>query len=588
MKTGSLTTIVRTTLSTLLITTWLVGAQPPAREPIAIYLNWASYDELSKHTPVRLTEELAMKELDQVLRLRQKGVRIDYYVMDVFWWDPENGYRTWRKQDWPNGGDPWLKKCIENGIKPGLWLATNTMPRLKLAPTWRDSIARGGSSLSLFEGGFLSDLISTMQYWYDRGVRLFKLDFGEFGAATLSAEQIRSRAEIWNLNQNALIVALHSFRQKNPEVVLLGYNTFVEDNEQLYNTSTPFHKAMDTRWLEAFDSLYAGDPRPSDVPAANFWRSNDMYSDHVVRRLEENGFPLERIDSSSFMIGDTETAYWRKTAGWKGMLLLSLARGGWMNTYYGSLEMLSDEDVAWFARLQRTFLPLQSLGRTHSFGGLPGQAQPYGFATVTDGGAWYTVVNPRQATALVLLPSFSPYQVPLVRGRVQFRDAGFRAQVDGDTVTLGPEQLALVGYGKFAGGEYDFGEQSDVRIPDRISPLPTKLVQEPDGSVAVSLQAPAEGDIRIILRQTQPDGLALRSGGYMAPDTNPMFFLAAQQGGQALPVGLQFTRYAWPGLSWLAGEIKAGSYRPGESLKITGRSLETREKRLAVEVYNVQ
>jgi hypothetical protein len=28
----------------------------------------------------------------------------------------------------------------------------------------------------------------------------------------------------------------------------------------------PFHNAIDLRWLEVFDTLYAGDPRASDVP----------------------------------------------------------------------------------------------------------------------------------------------------------------------------------------------------------------------------------------------------------------------------------------------------------------------------------
>jgi hypothetical protein len=47
-------------------------------QPVAVYNNWSAYDELSDN--IELTESLAMKELDQIVRLRRAGVRIDYYL----------------------------------------------------------------------------------------------------------------------------------------------------------------------------------------------------------------------------------------------------------------------------------------------------------------------------------------------------------------------------------------------------------------------------------------------------------------------------------------------------------------------------
>jgi hypothetical protein len=35
-------------------------------------------------------------------------------------------------------------------------------------------------------------------------------------------------------------------------------------------------------------------------------------------------------------------------------------------------------------------------------------------------------------------------------GRIQFRDAGFVPQLKGDQITLGPGQMAMVGYGGYA------------------------------------------------------------------------------------------------------------------------------------------
>src|SRR5271167_5051343 len=78
-------------------------------QPIAVYNDWSSYDELSDNIP--LTEALAMRELDNVIRLKKDGVRIDYYVMDAFWFDVDGGYRVWNKKHWPNGPGRWLKAC---------------------------------------------------------------------------------------------------------------------------------------------------------------------------------------------------------------------------------------------------------------------------------------------------------------------------------------------------------------------------------------------------------------------------------------------------------------------------------------------
>ena len=87
------------------------------------------------------------------------------------------------------------------------------------------------------------------------------------------------------------------------------------------NTVTPFRKTVDPRWLEIFDTLYSGDPRFSDVPMMNVWRSQDLYSDHMVQQFAFNGLPLSRIDNCSFMIGKTGTCYNRGIAAWKSSLV---------------------------------------------------------------------------------------------------------------------------------------------------------------------------------------------------------------------------------------------------------------------------
>ena len=70
-------------------------------KPVFVYNNWSAYDELSDNIP--LNETLAMKELDHIARLKKMGVQVDYYLMDAFWFDVNEGYRKWRSDCWPEG-----------------------------------------------------------------------------------------------------------------------------------------------------------------------------------------------------------------------------------------------------------------------------------------------------------------------------------------------------------------------------------------------------------------------------------------------------------------------------------------------------
>jgi hypothetical protein len=562
---------------------------PPALSgPISVYNNWSSYDELSDNIP--LTESLAMRELDELLRLKRTGVRFDYYMMDAFWFAPEGGYRAWRQPNWPNGPDAWIRKCQENGVRPGLWFSTNTLVKIQAAPAWRDSLSKDGGAMSLFEGGFLPDFTNVLQYWYDRGIRMFKFDFLDLYAATPAATAKLTRDEIKDRNTTALRDALFAFRQRNPDAVLIAFNGFggVLDNTF---AQLPFHDPTDLRWLSVFAMEYTGDPRPADVPEANFWRSVDIYGDHMVRRFEQLGFPLERIDSTSFMVGKTGTIYYRGMHAWKGAYLLMLAHGGWVNTVHGNLEFIQGDDARWMARAQELFFELQGLGRIHSFGGIPGEIEPYGFAGVTTRGAVYVVVNPAQRVAAIQLPRLAFDRAPVGAGRVQFRDAGFVPTLAGDRLTLGPGQMAMVAFGEYASPKYDFGIQRDVIIPVSITPFPSQFHPTGRGSIEATIEPPAHGTLRVIVRQTTPDGTLRRTWAGGPPSGENMgkvFALSAVQGEQAIPMRIDYDKVVWSGMSWAVGEIDAKSLAPDKPLTLRFHSAEKDPVELSASVYLVR
>lgn len=564
--------------------------EPLLRDPVWVYNDWSAYDELSDNIP--LTEALAMKELDEIVRLRKLGVHFDYYMMDAFWFAPDGGYRTWRAPNWPNGPDRWIAECRANGILPGLWFGTNELVKIDAAPQWRDSLTAKGGSMSFYEGSFLPDFMKTMQYWYDHGIRMFKFDFFDFGAATPAAEKTQTPEEIHARNAAAFRDALKAFRQKNPDVVLVAFNGFGGDVESTAGPF-PFHNPVDLRWLEVFDSLYSGDPRPSDVPEINFWRSMDIYSDHMVRRYQQSFLPLERIDSTGFMIGNTGTIYYRKTNAWKGMLLLMVARGGWVNTIHGNLEFLDEGKGRWFARVQKIYDRLQAEGRTKTFGGIPGEVQPYGFGSMDIAGSVYTVVNPAQAVKEIELPALSRVQEPPHNGRVIFRDAGFVPVLKGNKITLGPGQLAAVGFGRYAMQAYDLGVQEDIVIPRSITPLPASFSAKDNdtNTIAATVMAPATGDLRIIFQQHGKDGGIMRSWPGGPPNgktVGTVLRIVAEQDGKAVPVEINYDKQIWSGLSWGAGEIKHKNFSSGRPITIRCSSAEKDPVRLEGWLYQVE
>ena len=563
-----------------------VLGSPTIPDPISVYDNWAAYDELSDNVP--LTQALTMRELDNVLRLRKAGARFDYYVIDAFWFDPNGAYRTWKKPNWPDGSDLWIKKCQENGILPGLWFGTNALVQINAAPQWRDSLNKQGTAMSMFEGGFLPDFMSTLQYWYDHGVRMFLFDFADMTAATPHAEATMTKEEIIQRNSDAFRNALAAFRQKNPDVVLEAFNGFGGVMDSTFYPF-PFKDPVDLRWLNVFDTLYCGDPRPGDVPEMNFWRSLDIYSDHQARRYQQSGVPLQRIDTTSFMPGKTGTIYDRGFQEWKGSLILMLARGGWINTTYGNLELMSSADATWYARIQKLFLHFQSEGRIKTFGGIPGDVQTYGFGALDSDGSVYVVVNPAQDMAKITLPLLSQVQRPLAQGRLLFRDAGFLPPITGNTIELGPGQMTMVGFGKYAAPAYDFGVQQDVVIPRAIHPIAADFKSIGKGEIQATIPAPS-GGLRLIMQQYSPDGSLRRTwagGPPKGTNMGKVFLLKAEQNGKEIPVRENYDQVIWAGLSWAAGEISLKDLHPGAPLTLTFQSMEKDPVVLKGRVYSV-
>jgi len=478
-----------------------------------------------------------MRQFDELLRLISHGVQFDAYLMDAFWFDPDGGYREWRQPNWPDGPQRWLDACAEHALIPGLWFTANTLCHLNLPAAWADSADANEWGLCCFQGGFLADYLNVLDHWYQQGVRIFKLDFADFTAAPPDVKATMPVEEIRRRNEASLRGGLLDFKQTHPGAIFMGFNGF-ESAEYMDRTDRPMECVLDLKWLEVFDSVYSGDPRPADVPTLPFWRSVDIYGDHATRTLEHSGVPLSRIDNCGFMAGPTGTCYWRGKALWKGMLLLTMVRGGDLTVLYGDLSLFDDGDARWMANAQAVLETAFRTGGSVSFGGIPGEEEPYGWMV---GEKICAVINPK--------PEPSTLDLPDAPWRVLFRDAGFEPTLDrvANSIELGPYQMALLGIeGPNLGMQDDC--VSEVRISadyEVIERLPAKLTARTK-----------PGDLELIVRQFDAERKLCRT--YSGSESAAAAIrLTVSQDGTDLCVTRHDNRIIWSGMSWAAAAVSA-------------------------------
>jgi hypothetical protein len=394
-----------------------------------------------------------------------------------------------------------------------------------------------------------------------------------------------TKEEVLEKNKVAFMTMLQQFRKSNADVLITGYNGFGGDME---NTYTPFDKKIDPRWLDTFDTLYCGDPRFSDVPMMNIWRSQDNYSDHQANAYQAYGMPIRRIDSCAFMIGKTGTCYYRGINCWKGMLILELARGGWVNVYHGNLELLNDEAGKWFSKVQSLYHELQKQDSTVTFGSIPGKGKPYGFKSVSPKGGLCTVVNPSQQTATFGLPAAATSN-----SLVLYADGGYKPSVKGNQLTLGAEQLVVVGFDGYADEKYQMGIDDTINIPQSIVQLPATFTSRAKNTIAAEvrgLNTKNLGAVRIIMQQFDKNGQPYRSWPGAPPDgknVNEVIMIKVTQDGKEVPLHIEYDKMIWSGLSWAAGEVKRSAFDSRKPLSIECITKETIELNLTAQVYAV-
>ncbi len=432
---------------------------------------------------------------------------------------------------------------------------------MSMHPSWKSSKGNN-QTLSLSKGNFLNYHIQTFQYWYNQGIRLFKLDFALFNVATSRQNNLENN-EIIKQNEDALFNALYKFKQKNKDAIFLAYNGF---GGEMKDTYPHLKKTIQTKWLDIFESLYSGDPRLSDIPCSNFWRSKDIYSDHMVNQFQYNDIPLKRIDNSSFMLGNTGTCYKRGKAAWKSTCLLSYARGGWVNTIYGDLSLFNPEERNWFSKAQSFWLNLQQNATFYMLGDIPGIGNVYGYSAETTHGKVITLVNPSQTRKEFALPR------GIKKHLILYYDNDGHPFLSNKKIKIHPEQMVIIGTEKFSSKNYSLGHDNVLNTSKQTRLLYRTSTKKYSNQLSINYIPKNAKKLKIVFKLTDKQHHPIRLSGGSPPDgtfLNEIFQVKISQKNRMINYQTNSIKQIWSGMSWILVEIDENIYTTNIPMKIS-------------------
>ena len=189
-----------------------------------------------------------------------------------------------------------------------------------------------------------------------------------------------------------------------------------------------------------------------------------------------------------------------------------------------------------------------------------------------------------------MLPALGAERANMADGRLLFRDAGFTPVLNGNSLTLGPGQMAVVGYGAYSSSALNFGVQQDVIIPHSVEVVDADFHSTDSGVLEGSFNPPIDGEVRLVLRPRTPANqvsasLASGSGGGNAAQG---FSLDVEQYGRPIPVHLDDESKLEHSMGWTVAEIDVNDLTPGVPLVVRFHSSSADAGSLEATAYAVE
>ena len=174
--------------------------------------------------------------------------------------------------------------------------------------------------------------------------------------------------------------------------------------------------------------------------------------------------------------------------------------------------------------------------------------------------------------------------------KIVYADGGYQPKLSGNKITLGPEQLVVVGFGEFAGDKYNFGTDDTIQIPSTIKKIEAIFASTSKNTIEGKVN-PVEGkNVRIVMQQFYKNGDPCRSWPGAPPDgkkVTEVIKIKATQDGKEIPLYTQYDKVIWSGLSWGVAEARVGTFDNAKPLIIQCSSGEKDELTLTADIYAV-
>ncbi len=84
-------------------------------------------------------------------------------------------------------------------------------------------------------------------------------------------------------------------------------------------------------------------------------------------------------------------------------------------------------------------------------------------------------------------------------GKIIYTDGGYQPLLNGKKITLGPEQMAVIGFNEYANEKYNLGIDETINIPTAIEKINTNFKEAGMNTIETSINGAAGKNIRIFI-----------------------------------------------------------------------------------------
>ncbi len=303
-----------------------------------------------------LDDEETLDVLRVLEKWQKKGVHFDYFTLDTGWVDPNSDLTRFRPTCYPNGPGEIVRQVNALGMDFGLWFATSWaaescwdyptalagQPQISMPYRlgYPDKAHEGRMFCFAAEPYFQTIKNAVLYHVRENHVRWLKFDGGNYTCDSTEHGHLPGKYSVEPMFAHLIDIA-NSARAAAPGVRIMWY----------YGCSSPFWALYGDFIFES--GLAMEGSATSAFPTLYYRDSVTLMQDQAAQHAR-NIPPLIK-DSLGVWLADNRWGNFMGKERWREALVMDLGRGSLLfPNLWGDVYQLSDDDVAFLARLSRS------------------------------------------------------------------------------------------------------------------------------------------------------------------------------------------------------------------------------------------